>query len=100
MQLKDLSPSARAFAIGDVCANLTLSHLARPVENIYHHYDRVGNADRSVAAKLIYSGQITKEGIDGIEEEMNQMSREQWSHFLGPIRVVTLNEACELKSMD
>ena len=52
MQLKDLSPSARAFVIGHVCANLTLGHLARPVENIYHHYDRVGNADCSVAAKL------------------------------------------------
>jgi hypothetical protein len=51
-------------------------------------------------SETFYSGQITKEGIDGIEEEMNQMSREQWSHFLGPVRVVTLNEVCELKSMD
>ena len=51
-------------------------------------------------SETFYSGQITKEGIDGIEEEMNQMSREQWSHFLGPVGVVTLNEVCELKSMD
>ena len=99
MQLKDLSPNARAFAIGHVCANHTLGHLVRPVENIYHHYDRVGNADCSVAAKLFYSGQITKEGIDAIEEEINQMSREQWSHFPGPVRFVTLNEVCELKPM-
>jgi hypothetical protein len=100
MQLKGLSPNARAFAVGHVCANLTLGHLVNAVENIYDHYDRVGNADCSVAAKLFYSGQINKEGVDAIEKEINQMSREQWSHFPGPIRVVTLNEVCELKSMN
>ena len=100
MQLKELSPNARAFAVGYACSNLTLGHLVRSVDNIYDHYDRVGNADCSVAAKLFYSGQVNKEGIDAIEEEINQMSREQWSHFPGPIRVVTLNEVCELKPMN
>ena len=100
MQLKDLSPNARIFAIGHVCANLTLGHLVRAVENIYDHYDRVGNADCSAAAKLFYSGQVNKKGIDAIEEEINKMSREQWSYFPGPIRVVTLNGVCELKPMD
>jgi hypothetical protein len=99
MQLKDLSPNARVFAVGHVCANLTLGHLVKAVDNIYDHYDRVRNADCSVAAKLFYSGQVNKEGIDAIENEINQMSREQWSHFPGPIRVVTLNEVCELKPM-
>jgi hypothetical protein len=100
MQLKDLSPNARIFAIGHVCANLTLGHLVRAVENIYDHYDRVGNADCSAAAKLFYSGQVNKKGIDAIEEEINKMSREQWSHFPGPVRVVVLNEVCELKPMN
>jgi len=50
--LKDLSPNARGFAVGHVCANLTLGHLVRVVDNIYDHYDRVGNADCLVAAKL------------------------------------------------
>ena len=100
MQLKGLSPNARVFAVGHVCANLTLGHLVKSVENIYDHFDRVGNADCSVAAKLFYSGQVNKEGIDAIEEEINKMNREQWSHFPGPIRVVTLNEVCELKSMN
>ena len=28
------------------------------------------------------------------------MSREQWSHFPGPIRFVALNGGCELKPID
>lgn len=100
MQLKDLSPNARAFAVGHVCANLTLGHLVKAVDNIYDHFDRVGNADCSAAAKLFYSGQVNKEGVDAIEKEINQMNREQWSHFPGPVRLVTLNEVCELKPMN
>ena len=53
MQLKDLSPNARAFAVGHVCANLTLGHLVRTVDNIYDHYDKVRNDDSSVVAKLL-----------------------------------------------
>ena len=52
MQLKGLSPNAKAFAVCLYCANLTLGHLVRVVDNIYDHYDRVGNADCLVAAKL------------------------------------------------
>jgi hypothetical protein len=59
-QLKGLSPNARAFAVGHVCTNLTLGHLVRAVDNVYNHYDRVGNADYSVAVKLFYSGQVNK----------------------------------------
>lgn len=98
-QLKDLSPNTRAFALNHVCANLTLGHLIRGVENIYDHYDRVGNADCWAAAKLFYAGVIDKAGVDAIEEEINQLTREQWTHFPGPVRVVTLNDACELKPM-
>jgi hypothetical protein len=49
---------------------------------------------------FFYSGQVNKKGIDAIGEDINQMSREQWSHFPGPICVVTLNGVCELKPMD
>ena len=52
MQLKGLSPNAKAFAVCLYCANLTLGHLVRVVDNIYDHCDRVGNADCLVAAKL------------------------------------------------
>ena len=76
MQLKGLSPNARAFAVCHVCANLTLRHLVRAVDNIYDHYDKVGKADYSVVAKFLYSGQVNKKAIDAIEEEINQMSRE------------------------
>ena len=76
MQLKGLSPNARAFAVCHVCANLTLGHLVRAVDNIYDHYDKVGKADYSVVAKFFYSGQVNKKAIDAIEEEINQMSRE------------------------
>ncbi len=99
-QLKDLSPHSRAFAINHVCASLTLGHLVKGVDNIYDHYDRVGNADCWAAAHLFYSGVIDKEGVDAIEEEINQLSREQWTHFPGPVRVVTLNKVCELKPMN
>ena len=100
MQLKDLSPNAKGFAVGHIFTNLTQGHLVRAVDNIYDHYDRVGNADCSVEAKLFYSDEVNKKGIYAIEEEINQMSREQWFHFPGPIRVVTLNGVCELKPMD
>ena len=53
IQLKGLSPNARAFAVCHVCANLTLGHLVRTVYNIYDHYDKVRNADSSVVAKLL-----------------------------------------------
>ena len=53
IQLKGLSPNARAFAVCHVCANLTLDHLVRTVYNIYDHYDKVRNADSSVVAKLL-----------------------------------------------
>lgn len=99
-QLKDLSPHAKAFAVNHVCANHTLGHLVKAVDNIYDHYDRVGNADCWAAAKLFYSGIINSEGVTTLEEEINQLNREQWSHFPGPVRVVTLNDACELKPMN
>ena len=98
-QLKKLSPNTRAFAVNHVCENLTLGHLVRSVDNIYDHYDRVGNADCWAAGKLFYGGIVDKGGVDAIEAEINQLTREQWSHFPGPIRVVTLNEVCELKPM-
>ncbi|MBC8283412.1 MAG: hypothetical protein H8E32_06320 [Nitrospinae bacterium] len=98
-QLKDLSPNTRAFAVNHVCANLTLGHLVRGVDNIYDHFERVGNADCWAATKLFYGGIVDKDGVDAIEAEINEMNREQWSHFPGPVRVVTLNGACELKPM-
>ena len=76
MQLKGLSPNARAFVVCHVCANLTLGHLVRSVDNIYDHYDKVGKADYSVVVNFFYSGQVNKKSIDAIEEEINQMSRE------------------------
>lgn len=98
-QLKDLSLNTRSFAINHVCANHTLGHLINGVEDIYHHYDRVGNADCWAAAKLFYAGIVDKDGVDAIEEEINQLTREQWSHFPGPVRVVSLNDVCALKEM-
>ncbi len=98
-QLKDLSPNTRAFAINHVCANHTLGHLVRGVEGIYNHYERVGNADCWAVVKLFYAGIVDKDGVNAIEEEINQLSREQWSHFPGPVRVVSLNDVCELKPM-
>ena len=99
-QLKNLSPNARAFALNHVCGNHTLGHLVNDAEDIYHHYERVGNADCWAAAKLFYAGLVDKEGVDAIEEEVNQLSREQWSHFPGPVRVVVLNDVCALKPMN
>jgi hypothetical protein len=56
----------------------------------------VGNDDFSVAANPFYSGKINKEGIDGIEKNINQMSLDQCLHFIGPIRIVSLKEVCGL----
>ena len=52
MQLKGLSPNAKAFAVCLYCANLTLGHLVRAVDNVYDHYDKVENVDCSVVAKM------------------------------------------------
>ncbi len=99
-QLSDLSANARSFAVNFSCARLVLGHLVKGAENIYQHYDQVENADCWAVGKLFYSERINKEGISALEEEINQLNREQWSHFPGPVRVVSLNDACKLKPMN
>ena len=99
-QISDLSANARSFAVNFSCASLTLGHLVKGAEDINDHYNQVGNADCWAAAKLFYNGRIDKEGVTALEEEINQLNREQWSHFPGPVRVVSLNDTCELKPMN
>jgi hypothetical protein len=51
--------------------------------------------------KIFYNGKVNIEGIDAIEEEINQMSRARTMvSFPGPTRVVTLNEVYELRTID
>ena len=99
-QLSDLSANARLFAVNFSCARLVLGHLVKGAENIYQHYDQVANADCWAVGKLFYSGLVSKEGISTLEEEINKLNREQWSHFPGPVRVVSLNDACKLKPLN
>jgi len=99
-QLSDLSGNARSFAVNFSCGSLVLGHLVKGAQDIYDHYDQVGNADCWAAAKLFYSGRIDKEGVVALEEEINQLTREQWSHFPGPVRVVSLNDVCKLKPLN
>jgi len=99
-QLKDLSKNARSYAINFSCASLVLGHLVKGAEGIYDYYDQVGNADCWAVGKLFYNDQIDKNGITALEEEINQLNREHWSHFPGPVRVVSLNDTCELKPLN
>ena len=99
-QLKDLSKNARSYAVNFSCASLVLGHLVKGAEDIYDHFDQVGNADCWAVGKLFYSDQIDKNGVTALEEEINQLNREQWSHFPGPVRVVSLNDTCELKPLN
>ncbi|MBC8288316.1 MAG: hypothetical protein H8E42_12645 [Nitrospinae bacterium] len=99
-QLNELSNNARSFAVNFSCGRLVLGHLVKGAEDIYDHYDQVGNADCWAAGKLFYSGRIDKNGVTALEEEINQLNREQWSHFPGPVRVVALNDTCELKPLN
>ena len=99
-QLKDLSANARSFAANFSCASLVLGHLVKGAEDIYEHFSQVGNADCWAAGKLFYNGRVDKNGVMALEEEINQLNREQWSHFPGPVRVVSLNDTCKLKPMN
>ena len=99
-QLKDLSSNARAFAANFSCASLVLGHLVKGAEDIYDHYSQVENADCWAVGKLFYNGRVDKNGVGALEEEINQLNRKQWSHFPGPVRVVSLNDTCELKPMN
>ncbi len=99
-QLKDLSKNARSYAVNFSCASLVLGHLVKGAEGIYHYYDQVGNADCWAVGKLFYNDQIDKNGITALEEENNQLNREHWSHFPGPVRVISLNDTCELKPIN
>ena len=99
-QLSNLSSNVRSFAVNFSCASLTLGHLVKGARDIYEHYDQVGNADCSAAAKLFYSGRLDLEGVVTLEEEINQLTREQWSHFPGPVRVVSLKDSCSLKPLN
>ena len=98
-QLGDLSANARLYAASYSCGTLVLGHLVKGSESIYHHFEQVGNADCWAAGKLFYEGLIDKQGVGALEEEINNMTREQWSHFPGPVRVVALNDTCELRPM-
>jgi hypothetical protein len=99
-QLSDLSGNARLFAASHSCATLVLGHLNKGAENIYEYFDQVENADCWAAGKLFYGGLVDKAGVDALEEEINQLTPEQRSHFPGPARIVSLNEVCELKPMN
>ena len=99
-QLNDLSGNVRSFAVNFSCASLVLGHLVKGAENIYDYYDQVENADCWAVGKLFYGGRIDKEGVVALEEEINQLNREQWSHFPGPVRVVALNDICKLKALN
>ena len=99
-QLQDLSKNARSYAVNFSCASLVLGHLVKGAEDIYDYYDQVGNADCWAVGKLFYNDQIDKNGITALEEEINQLNREHWSHFPGPVRVVSLNDTCELKPLN
>ena len=99
-QLNDLSGNVRSFAVNFSCASLVLGHLVKGAENIYDYYDQVENADCWAVGKLFYGGCIDKEGVVALEEEINQLNREQWSHFPGPVRVVALNDICKLKPLN
>jgi hypothetical protein len=98
-QLSDLSANARLFAVNHSCASLVLGHLVKGAEDIYQYYDQVENADCWAVGKLFYNDQIDKNGITALEEEINQLNREHWSHFPGPVRVITLNDVCKLKPL-
>lgn len=99
-QLSGLSANARSFAVNHSCASLTLGHLVKGAEDVYEHFDQVGNADCWAVGKLFYNDRIDKNGITALEEEINQLNREQWSHFPGPVRVVSLNDVCKLTPMN
>ena len=99
-QLTSLSNNARLFAVNHSCASLTLGHLVKGAESVYEHFDQVENADCWAVGKLFYNDQIDKDGITALEEEINQLDRKLWSHFPGPIRVVSLNDTCKLKPLN
>lgn len=99
-QLSDLSGNARSYAVNFSCASLVLGHLNKGAESIYDYYDQVENADCWAVGKLFYGGQIDKGGVAALEKEINQLTPEQRSHFPGPARIVSLNDVCELKSMN
>lgn len=99
-QLGNLSNNARSFAVNFSCASLVLGHLVKGAESIYEHFDQVENADCWAVGKLFYNDQIDKAGITALEEEINQLDRKLWSHFPGPVRVVSLNDTCKLKPMN
>lgn len=98
-QLNDLSNNARSFAVNFSCARLVLGHLVKGAESIQEHFDQVENADCWAVGKLFYTNRIDKDGITALEEEINQLNRKQWSHFPGPVRVVSLNDTCKLKPL-
>ena len=99
-QLNDLSGNVRSFAVNFSCASLVLGHLVKGAENIYDYYDQVENADCWPLGKIFYGGRIDKEGVVALEEEINQLNREQWSHFPGSVRVVALNDIYKLKPLN
>jgi hypothetical protein len=79
------------------CGCLELGYLVKLTEGTYDYYEQIGNADCwNVGKNIYYNDQINKNGFNALEEEINPLNGERWSHFPEPVRFVSLNDTCQL----
>lgn len=97
-------PLVEKYAFYYECARLTLGHLIRPAEDRYEAYEQVKSADCWAINKFYYYVSNELGVIAELQEKINNMPREQWMRFPGPVRVVDFTigskGTCRMKDRD
>lgn len=92
-----VDPLLGKYALNYACARLVLGHVIKPRRDTYGTLKQVSNADCWAINRFYYDTRNDVSIVDEIQEKINNLSREQWVHFPGPVRVVDFKGSCRFK---
>ncbi len=62
----------------------------------YETWNQVNHADCWATSKLVISEGVSKDDINALQTQINEMAREQWSRFPGQVRKLNLLKDCRI----
>ncbi|QPJ64806.1 MAG: hypothetical protein G3M78_05140 [Candidatus Nitrohelix vancouverensis] len=78
------------------CGRHVVGNTLRDNGHNYESWNQVSLADCWAASKLVISEGVSKEDIEALQTQLNEMEREQWARFPGPVRVLDLVKDCRI----
>lgn len=98
-------PLVEKYAFYYECARLALGHLIKPTADRYEAYEQVKIAECWAINKFYYDTSYEVGVVTELQEKINNMPREQWMRFPGPVRVVDFTigspeGTCRMKDRD